>query len=154
MEQLTCAGSVLQNCCWKLSRETGLHCAGWHYGRGHRSSQRALRVHLMYSQTQQSPPLSPYYTPQRKMPAEEKRELWDSWVYCQALETYHMAENPSYPSKTSKHLCSSTRAETWLQGILGKEEAPGGFINQGPQYCQTSHCICAARITELASIYV
>lgn len=75
VEELTGAGSALQNCCWKLSRETGLHCVGLHYGRGHRSSQRALEAHLMYSQTRQSPLLSPYCTPQRKMPAEEQRQL-------------------------------------------------------------------------------
>jgi len=28
VEQLTGAGSAVQNCCWKLSRETGLHYAG------------------------------------------------------------------------------------------------------------------------------
>lgn len=80
MEQLTGAGSALQNCCWKPSKETGLHCVGWHYGRDHRSSQRAPRAHPMYSQTQRSPLLSPYCTPQRKMPAEEQKALRGSWV--------------------------------------------------------------------------
>lgn len=145
MEQLTGVGSALQNCCWKLSRETGLRCAGWRYGRGRRSSQRAPGAHQTCSQTPRSPLLSPCCTPQRKTPAGNRDAKGRLGTTPQLANTTGLRIQATPGTGQHERPLLSTTAPTWLPVFLGKREVwgGGGFLSQG---------LCAARCPTVSAL--